>query len=246
MIGLVIVSHSDQIAEGVAELAGQMAPDVVILPAGGTELGTLGTSFDRVFAAIRQALTDSDGVVVLTDLGSATMVAATAIDFLEEGTPVQLADAPLVEGSVAAAAVAQGEGSLTAVLAAAEASREASSMPTADEAPPEDEPSFEDLLASAPHGTELPTDDAYTVTARLVNEMGLHARPAAQIASLATSHDAVVTVNGADARSMIALLGLGLSPNAEVTITATGAQAREAADAIRDLITNGFGEGAGE
>lgn len=255
-IGLVIVSHSAMLAEGVVELALQMAPDVSIRAAGGTEDGGIGTSFDRVAAAIDDLLQDGDGVVVFSDLGSATMTAATAIEFLDEGTPVVLADAPIVEGAVAAAAVAQGGAPLSAVVAAAETARQASSIeyraeetarteaPTAPaaavETPPQD-----DAPADSAAGGEA-TDGAPEVTreVRIINEMGLHARPAAQIASLAVAQPAEVTLNGADATSVIALLGLGIPPGAYVTVAASGEGAEHAVAAVAELIAGGFGEGA--
>ena len=65
-VRLVVVTHSAKIADGAAELAAQMAPDVLILPAGGTDDGRIGTSLEKVMAALEQA--SGDGVVVLTDL----------------------------------------------------------------------------------------------------------------------------------------------------------------------------------
>ena len=107
-IGLVIVSHSAKLAEGVRELAAQMAPDVTIAPAGGTDDGGIGTSLEKIQAGI--AASDSgDGVLLLTDLGSAVMTAEMALEFLdpEQQQRVLMADAPLVEGTVAAAVAAQ-------------------------------------------------------------------------------------------------------------------------------------------
>ncbi|CAL9346873.1 hypothetical protein SUDANB95_00384 [Actinosynnema sp. ALI-1.44] len=115
MIGLVVVSHSRRLAEGVAELAGQMAPDVTIVPAGGDGAGGLGTDFLAVSEAVAQA--GPAGVVVLYDLGSARMVADMAAE--EAGTEVRVVDAPLVEGAVAAAVAAQGNATLDAVATAA-------------------------------------------------------------------------------------------------------------------------------
>lgn len=266
-IGLVIVSHSALLAEGVVELATQMAPDVSIRAAGGTEDGGLGTSFDQVAAAIDDLLRDGDGVVVLSDLGSATMTAATAIELLDEGTPVVLADAPLVEGAVAAAAVAQGGANLATVVAAAETARYASTLERMVEEQDQDEslPAAPAANTSAPTpsasearptGAEASADPPHPEAAdrswepgaevsrevRIINEMGLHARPAAQIASLAVSQPAKVTINGADATSVIALLGLGVPPGGSVTVAASGARADEAVMAVVELIESGFGE----
>ena len=117
-VGLVIVSHSAQLAEGVAELARQMAQHCVrILPAGGALDGSLGTSIETVQAALDAADT-GDGVLLLIDLGSAALVAELAIEQLppERRERVLLSPAPLVEGAVVAA-VEAAVGSALAVVA---------------------------------------------------------------------------------------------------------------------------------
>ena len=121
-VGLVIVSHSDKLAEGLCELAGQMAPDVAIIPAGGTDDGGIGTSLEKIQSAIAQA-EGGAGVAVLADLGSAVMTTDMALEFLEpeERKKVRLADAPLVEGAVAAAVAAQTGQDLDSVIRDAEA-----------------------------------------------------------------------------------------------------------------------------
>ncbi len=104
-VGLVIVSHSAQLAEGVVELAQQMAQgDVRLIPAGGTDDGRLGTSLPKVLNAIQQA-DSGDGVLLLVDLGSSGLVAEMALEQLNEPqrSRVRIADAPLVEGAVMAA-----------------------------------------------------------------------------------------------------------------------------------------------
>ncbi len=119
-VGLVVVSHSDRIAEGTAELAGQMAgPDVRIVPAGGMEDGTIGTDAARIAAAIEQA--DAGvGVVVLADLGSAVLATRTALEMLGDPENVRLSRGPIVEGAVIAAVQASTGSPLEEVLEAAE------------------------------------------------------------------------------------------------------------------------------
>ena len=125
MVGIVIVSHSADIASGTAELAGQMAgPDVRIEPAGGDAAGNLGTDGDRVRAAIATA-DAGQGVVVLGDLGSAILTVRAVLEGTENGH-VALADAPLVEGAVAAGVAASAGLELKDVLRSAE---EASGVP---------------------------------------------------------------------------------------------------------------------
>ena len=119
MIGLVIVSHSAGLAEGVAELAREMGgEEVPIAAAGGLDDGAIGTDAARVMAAVEQVRSD-DGVLILMDLGSALMSAEMAVEMLEPGGPVTLSAAPLVEGAVAAAARARGGATLEEVAAEA-------------------------------------------------------------------------------------------------------------------------------
>ncbi|MGH3881501.1 MAG: dihydroxyacetone kinase phosphoryl donor subunit DhaM, partial [Actinophytocola sp.] len=117
-VGLVVVSHSARLAEGVVEVAAQMAPDVAVVAAGGTADGGIGTDFDAVDAAVDRA-EDGAGVVVLYDLGSARMVAELVLESLADPDSALLVDAPLVEGTVAAAVAAQGGSALGEVAAAA-------------------------------------------------------------------------------------------------------------------------------
>jgi dihydroxyacetone kinase phosphotransfer subunit len=123
MVGVVVVSHSAEIARGVVEMAGQMAGDKMRLEAaGGDPEGTLGTDAARVREAIRRA-DQGEGVAILADLGSAVL---TVQHILESGNgSVKLADAPVVEGAVAAAVVASMGLPLDDVVRAAEEARDA-------------------------------------------------------------------------------------------------------------------------
>jgi dihydroxyacetone kinase phosphotransfer subunit len=122
VVGLVLVSHSAAIAEGLATMCRQVAgPDVAVVAAGGVPDGGLGTSADRIEAALRTALAGGDGVLVLLDLGSAVLsleVALESLDGTQRGR-VQVSDAPLVEGAVLAAVQASLGAPLDEVLAAA-------------------------------------------------------------------------------------------------------------------------------
>lgn len=121
MVGIVIVSHSAKIADGVRELAGQMAGrDQKIVAAGGMADGGIGTDALMIRDAVIAA-DSGDGVVILVDLGSAVLSAQTAIELLgeEPGTVVEISDAPLVEGAVSAAVQASIGSSLNDVVAAA-------------------------------------------------------------------------------------------------------------------------------
>jgi PTS hybrid protein len=127
LVGIVVVSHSADLARGVAELASQMAgPAVRIEIAGGGPNGTLGTDDGLVRDAIRRA-DQGDGVVVLGDLGSAILTIRHVLERQSNGH-VRLADAPLVEGAVAAAVVASTGCALADVTTAAEEARGANKL----------------------------------------------------------------------------------------------------------------------
>jgi dihydroxyacetone kinase phosphotransfer subunit len=116
-VGIVIVAHSRLLAEGAAELGRQMGVgEVRVEPAGGDVDGGLGTSIELVERAVRAA-DQGAGVVLLADIGSSVLTAKTFIEDAE--SEVAFADAPLVEGVVAAASAAAGGADLAAVARAA-------------------------------------------------------------------------------------------------------------------------------
>lgn len=126
MVGIVVVSHSAKVAEGICELAGQMAaPGQKIIAAGGLEGGSIGTDAFKIQAAIEEANT-GDGVLILVDLGSAVMSAELAIDMLSNELKdlVAIADAPIVEGTIAAVVDASIGQPLVSVAATAAGARE--------------------------------------------------------------------------------------------------------------------------
>jgi PTS hybrid protein len=121
MVGLVLVSHSPELARGLADLAGQMAgPEVHIAAVGGGPDGALGTDRARVEAAI-SAADSGEGVVVLGDLGSAILTIRDVL--VGMNGRVRVADAPIVEGAVAAAVTASAGAPLDAVVNAAQEAR---------------------------------------------------------------------------------------------------------------------------
>jgi phosphoenolpyruvate---glycerone phosphotransferase subunit DhaM len=122
MVGLVVVSHSPELASGVVALASQMAgPEVPIEAVGGGPDGSLGTDGDRVEDAVARAEA-GDGVLVLGDLGSAILTIRAVLERQPNGHVV-LADAPLVEGAVAAAVASSAGAPLAEVARAAEEAR---------------------------------------------------------------------------------------------------------------------------
>lgn len=121
MVGIVIVSHSQKLAEGVIDLAALMAPETPMRAAGGMEDGGFGTSFEKINNAIEEIYTD-DGVVILMDLGSAVMTTEMVLEMMEDRN-IKMIDCPIVEGAIAAAVVAAGNASMDEVIQVAIASR---------------------------------------------------------------------------------------------------------------------------
>ncbi|MBD5788291.1 PTS-dependent dihydroxyacetone kinase phosphotransferase subunit DhaM [Cellulosimicrobium terreum] len=230
-IALVLVSHSALLARGAVELAAQMAPGVVLLAAGGTDDDGLGTSYDRVAAAVEAALDDADGAVVLADLGSAVMTVEAVLELAEDGVAarVALADAPFVEGAVAAAVTAHGGGTLAEVLASAE--HAGSTFAATDAARPQEVPAPDGAASGGPSATVV-----------VRNPLGLHARPAAVLARLVAGYDAGVTIGGVNGASVLELMKLGATRGDELVVQGVGEQAGAAVEAVVAAIDGGFGE----
>lgn len=115
MVGLVIVSHSARLAEGVVDLARMMARTAPMAAAGGLEDGSFGTSFDKISNAVDEVYSD-DGVILLMDMGSAVMTAEMVIESMD-GRKLAMADCPVAEGAVTAAVGSEAGASLEEILA---------------------------------------------------------------------------------------------------------------------------------
>lgn len=227
MVGLVLVSHSGQLVQGLADLVAQMESEVPLGIAGGTDDGELGTSLELVMSAIDRA-DHGDGAVILFDLGSAEMIAESALEFLDDERRERciVVDAPLVEGAVAAAGVAGGDGALGEVVAAAA------------------------RVCAPAAGAGAAPDEALdrSATLRLHNVGGLHARPASQIVRAVRPFDADIRIeredtdDSAGATSVLALVALGADAGTTIVVRAGGPQADAALDAVRELVEGGFGE----
>ena len=234
-VSFVIVSHSACLATGVCELAAQMAPDVHFEAAGGTDDGRIGTSYDRVEAALEAALAavdgDGSGVIVLTDLGSATMTVESVIDMCDEPERVRFVDTCLVEGAVASSVRAQLGEDLDQVADVA-----AALAPRLDDALAQEAPS---PATGADAGGGAQASSAWAQgDAVVADPVGLHARPAAAFVRLAGTFDAEVTVNGADGGSVLELMALGITQGQSVHIEANGADATAAVAALTDMLEN--------
>ena len=223
-VGLILVSHSAALAAGVAELAGQMAPEVPIEPVGGDGDGGLGTSFDAVSAALSRV--GPAGAVLLYDLGSAVLTAQSALEFADPdiAARVRILDVPLVSGAVAASVAAAGGADLAAVADAA--------------------------LGTPSAGSWGSTGPEIRVTVTLVNDLGLHARPVAAIIRTLEVWEAQVSIGRpgqvpSDARAILRVVRLALRGGESVELSGTGPEAEPAVRAVSDLIATGFGERKG-
>ena len=121
MVGMVVVSHSKLLAEGVVEVARMMANEVPIAAAGGLDDGSPGTSFRKIIAAV-QKVHSKDGVAILIDVGSAFLTSEMAIETLKLGN-VKILDCPLVEGAIVAAVASRCGNSLKEIIAKVDESR---------------------------------------------------------------------------------------------------------------------------
>ncbi|MEH1919263.1 phosphoenolpyruvate--protein phosphotransferase [Nostoc sp.] len=245
MIGIVIVSHSKQLALGVRELAAQMVQgQVPIAVAAGIEdpENPLGTDPIQVYEAIASVFSD-DGVLVLMDLGSALLSAEMAIEFLPEAQQekVYLCEAPLVEGAIAAVVAAAAGRDIHQVMAEARGAllAKATQLGVVSRPP---------LSVVTPITTniESPTPEIRLIVS---NRLGLHARPAAQFVATAARFQSQILVQNLTrntelvrGNSINQVTTLGVRQGHELLITATGSDADQALSALQALFANNFGE----
>src|SRR6266480_6833501 len=240
-VGLVIVSHSAQLANGVAELAGQMTQGATpIAAAGGGVDNILGTSAEKIQAAI-QAVDGPDGVLVLLDLGSAILSAEMALELLNsEQQHVMLSFAPLVEGAIAAAIEASLGHTLVEVKQTAEKTASVEQLQLLKPL----SSAYEEAEAAVPPPPAQ--SDVREMQLTLTNPMGLHARPASLFVQTAGRYDARIEVLGrgrqAEATSIIGVLALGIRKGDTITLRACGKEAEVALEVLRDLNLANFYE----
>lgn len=248
MIGFVIVSHSSELALGVREIVHQMVQDrVPIAVAGGTDNpdAPIGTDPMRVLAAI-ETVYSTDGVVVLMDLGSALMSAEAAIEFLppEQRPYIHLCEAPVVEGTLAAAVRAMAGGSLAEVMAEARGALQSKHEQLASALSDNGQSAAVPPMAPV----KLPTNQAgvHQLTVTLPNRLGLHARPAAKLVELAARHNVYISVvkdnRHANVSSINQLITLGARQGDQLHFHIQGEQAEAAAAAISALVADNLGD----
>ncbi|MBA2440976.1 MAG: PTS-dependent dihydroxyacetone kinase phosphotransferase subunit DhaM [Rubrobacter sp.] len=128
MVGIVLVSHSREVAQGTADLVHGMAGEVEVAAVGGGSDGSLGTDPEGIRAAIEGL--EANEVLVFMDLGSAVLSAETVLDMLEpeRREVIRLVDAPFVEGAFAAGVTASTGASAGECVEAAEEARTVSKL----------------------------------------------------------------------------------------------------------------------
>lgn len=112
-IGMIIVSHSKHLAQGIVDLISEVAKDVELTYVGGLEDGSIGTSFDQV-----QAIVDANSketLLAFFDLGSARMNMEMVADFSDK--TIIINTVPVVEGAYTAAALIQAGADLDTIQA---------------------------------------------------------------------------------------------------------------------------------
>jgi phosphoenolpyruvate-protein phosphotransferase/dihydroxyacetone kinase phosphotransfer subunit len=249
MIGIVIVSHSAKLAEGVVELAREMGGnDLLMQGVGGIDSPSqhLGTDPLMILEAIEKVYS-AEGVLVLMDLGSALMSAEMAIEMLppQKASAVRLCDAPLVEGAIAAAVQARLGSPIEQVIQEAKGALIAKETHLGDNTT-----LVEDAEKQLPTQQE-PTGQKYELLIKVDNPLGLHARPAAHFVQTAGSFSGAeiyvqnqTTGRGpVSAKSINGVTTLGVQQGHEILITASGSQAQAALAALQILADNNFGDG---
>lgn len=246
MIGLVVVSHSRKMAEGLMQLIRQVAPAeaAIAIAAGvGEQHQEIGTDAFEIVEAIRSVFSDS-GVLVLMDLGSAVLSAELALDLMseEERQKVCLCPAALVEGALAAAAQLALSDDLGHICE--EAQRALTPKQSQLGFSLETTGSSETISVESPKGEQL------SLILPLGNPHGLHARPIAQLIQTVARYDAQVWIANLDrhteaveAVSMNALLAIGAAQGHRLQIIARGRQAADVLNALQALIA-GWGKAA--
>ncbi len=242
MVGIVVVSHSRLLAEGVAELATQMTQGKAKLAiAAGVDdpENPIGTDAIAVMGAIEEVC-DQNGVVVLMDLGSALLSTEMALELLDDEirNKVALVSAPIVEGTMAASVAAAAGLSIDAVIAEASSALDVKKEHLGEEITAVEAVGAPDCIVTDTH--------ALTFKWLVKNPHGIHARPAAAIVGCVAPFSCDVQLEKAgqkvSAKSLNSIAKLGVRCGEEITFYASGAEAQQALDAFVVLANQHFGE----
>lgn len=229
---IVVVSHSRRLADGVAEIASQMAPGVVVRGAGGLGDG-LGTDMEAVRGAVAGLLDAGHEVLLTADLGSALMVAEIVVEEearSAEGRCALAVDCPVVRGTLAAAVAARGGDDAGSCARAA--ARTAADWPVSAGCG-RGANGGKDASGAGGAGERAPSARR---SVRLTDPAGLHARPAAALAALLDDERARMRVGGSPATTLQEILALGLHGRARLEVTVTGPHAERTLDRVERLL----------
>lgn len=242
MIGIVVVSHSQALAEATVDLASEMVaedkrPKIAI--AAGLDENTFGTDAMAIMDAINE-VDSPEGVLVMVDLGSAILSAETALEFLDDDVVerVKITAAPLVEGLIAALVTASTGASLDECDAEARSGLDAKR---------------EHLGVSEPVAETADSDqldeEAAIFTTTILNPNGLHARPAANLVSELRGLDAKILVQNettgkgpAPASSLNKIAALGLRKGDVMKVMVSGPDEAKTLEILARLAEDNFGE----
>ncbi|MBM7825246.1 dihydroxyacetone kinase phosphotransfer subunit [Arcanobacterium pluranimalium] len=259
-VGIVVVSHSRALAEAAVDLANIMvhadAPRIAI--AAGLDDGGFGTDATQIMSAIEE-VDGGDGVVIFVDMGSAVMSAQTAIELLD--SDARILAAPFVEGITAGVVAAATGADLVQVVKLAQGSLNAKVQAVGEEVVSNpgagccgngECSDAESSVTSTPVVSSVASvrgaeSDACEADVEIVNEIGLHARPAGKLAQLVSEFDAVIEIScdgrePVEADSMMDLMSLGATFGQVLHVRAAGVQKEEALAAVVDFIQSGMGE----
>lgn len=246
MVNILLVSHSHQLAKGVAELVRQMAPSDTVKIAVAAGIGDnneeLGTNAAEIMEKLIE-LQSPEGILVLMDLGSALLSTDMALEMLEDDQKanIRMCPAPFVEGAIAAGVQANMGADLEAVY------REAMSALLAKQEQITPGSAAQVLSAAPTPAAEAEEQSEFTVV--VSNASGLHARPAAVFAKTISAYDAKVTVTNMSENKgplhingLIAVMLLGAKKGDTLKVQAEGSQKTEVLDALAELFRSNFGE----
>lgn len=226
-LAFIVVSQSQTLARGLCEVIAPMAPDVTIYPCGCHDEG-LATAAEIISDAVdkvRKSEGDNCAIVLMADFGSARLAAQQVVSERGDRTIV-LGRGPFVEGTSAGVVAAQQGDDIPAVIRAIAGA--------AQFFPPSDE------VAEVVQPVE-PKDPLAPRDVVVNHPEGLHARPAALVSRMACDFDAKITIDGADASSVLALMRLGVDQGDHVVLAAEGPEADIALEKMATAIENGLG-----
>lgn len=242
MVSIVIVSHSEKLAQGIYELADQMCQGKtkIALAAGIDDMeNPIGTDAVAVMSAV-ESVYDSSGVLIMVDMGSAILSAEMALDLCDPSYSenVRICSAPIVEGTISASVAASAGLDIDSVEKEAHRSlySKYSALNQLDYL----------IVKQEREGQRQQEGEVTEFSCRIENEHGLHARPCAAIVNVFSKYDSSVDVicgeESANGKSLSGLSVLGVRKNDTILVRAIGPDSKTVIDEFSQLAKSGFGE----